>query len=211
MKLSEKILKEGTIHMQGDTSEWIKCDVIVTERGIRLAPLTNEHNSEEKSESDVVVYLSSREVVVTMLPDEARRSRESKLFPFAVRKKIIEDGKNASESAGGLWRGTVKDEVILATSNGREMWKWASCIRWLGMSPTEEMIPQVMRATTINSHDRHYEDAEVLQNKLLDFFHTRAYRRNLLLKIMIIICILVVITALLRILPTRCSWERVFM
>jgi len=172
-----RILKKGTLNVQCDNEEWVKCEISVREQGITLVFLTKDKYLKTKIAFDVVIEFSSnQEVGIVMLPDNARRSRESKIFPFIVKKRTIRKRKPAqsgtmeSVTDNKILHRMYRNEIILGTSNGREMWEWASCIRWLGINPTEEKIPFVPRASTINSHDKYYEDAEVLQDVLLKMF-----------------------------------------
>jgi len=187
-KLLGKILKEGPINIQEHSEEWVQCHVVIRERGITVALPEETELPQNKAAVNIVMEFSSPlEVGIAMLPDNARRSRESKLFPFAVRKTTIDfpfavgetiavdDGNaeppNIEEDVdSGARQETHRDEVIFATSNGREMWEWASCINWLGTTPIEEKIPLFYEASTTINHNEHYEDSKVLQNALLRMF-----------------------------------------
>jgi len=175
-KLLGKILKEGPINIQEHSEEWVQCHVVIRERGITVALPEETELPQNKAAVNIVMEFSSPlEVGIAMLPDNARRSRESKLFPFAVRNKTSKAKRNAAlyEIKKGITsgiQGTDMDEVIFATSNGREMWEWASCVQWLGTTPKEEKIPFIDEPDCITMHNKHYEDAEVLQNALLRMF-----------------------------------------
>jgi len=173
------ILREGTINAQNNVEEWVQCHIIIREKGITLSYQAAKQESIHKKKAvvDVMMEFSTpQEVRIVVLPDNARRSRESKLFPFAVqRKSFAEDGntitsKSDKNVTGGAQQQVSSDELILATSNGREMWEWASLCQWLGTAPKEENIPLFHEASTIADHNEHYEEAEVLQNALLKIF-----------------------------------------
>jgi len=175
-----KVLKEGTINVQDHFEEWTQCHIVISERGITLAPLTRQESALEETAVNIIMEFSSpQEIGIVMLPDNARRSRESKLFPFAVQSRNSEARRQKKRkcSISGK-RGTDRDEVILATSNGREMWEWASCIQWLGTIPREERIPLFPEPDCINMHDNNYENSDVLQNVLLKMFTYKNLPQN---------------------------------
>jgi len=173
VELLGKVIKEGTINVQ-DNLEWVQCHIVVREHSLTLTYQTTNENPQKKTAVNVVItFSSSKEVDIVMLPDNARRSRESKLFPFAVQKKTaVEETSTQPKEfiSGGARQAINRDKVILATSNGREMWEWATCIQWLGTTPKEEEIPYIRTPMTIRDHNEHYEDAEVLQTALLKMF-----------------------------------------
>ena len=178
-----KILKEGSINVQ-DNEEWVQCHVVVREHGNTLARHTKQESHKKTSVEFVIEFSSPQEVGIVMLPDHARRSRESKLFPFAVHKKAISEENEDNPMrikkgiVNGVMQGMKRDEVILATSNSREMWEWASCIQWLGTTPKEESIPLFHEAASISDHDEHYVDADVIQNVLLKIFSYKNLPNN---------------------------------
>jgi len=175
-----KVLKEGSINVQDHFEEWTQCHIVISERGITLAPLTRQESALEETAVNIIMEFSSpQEIGIVMLPDNARRSRESKLFPFAVQSRNSEARRQKKRkcSISGK-RGTDRDEVILATSNGREMWEWASCIQWLGTIPREERIPLFPEPDCINMHDNNYENSDVLQNVLLKMFTYKNLPQN---------------------------------
>jgi len=175
------VLKEGSINVQ-DNEEWVQCHVVIREHGITLARYMKQGIHKKKTSVDFVMEFSSpQEVSIVMLPDHARRSRESKLFPFAVRKKTVFEDTTLRIKIGidsGVMQGMKRDEVILAASNGREMWEWASCIQWLGTTPKEEHIPLFREASSIDDRNKHYVDADVLQNALLKIFSYKNLPNN---------------------------------
>jgi len=172
-KLLGKVIREGMMHVQ-DNFEWVQCHITIREHGITLAYQTTHESSQKKTALTVVMNFSSyQQVDIRMLPDNARRSRESKLFPFAVQKKTAAEERSTQPkkvSYSGARQEINRDEIILATSNGRQMWEWASCIQWLGTTPEEDNIPRFSFPCTTNNHNEHYEDAEVLQTVLLKMF-----------------------------------------
>jgi len=176
-KIFGKIVKEGTINVHDDFEEWVECHLIIREQGITLSHRTKRDSTQQNSVVTVVMdFTSPQEVGIMMLPDNARRSRDSKLFPFTVYKKITDEDIDKENLrikrcvTTGVLEGENRDEVILATSNGREMWEWAACIQWLGTTPIKEEIPLFHEASTIHHHNKHYEDTDVLQNVLLKMF-----------------------------------------
>jgi len=178
-KLLGKMLKEGTITVQDNFEEWVQCRIIIRERGITLAIPTKQENPRHKTSVNAMMDFSScHQVGIVMLPDNARRSRESKLFPFAVQNKTPKAKRNTAlrkrkDITSVVLQGMDRDEVILATSNGRDMWEWASYIQWLGTTPKEEKIPLFPEPDSVTMHNEHYEDSEVLQNVLLKLFTYR--------------------------------------
>jgi len=176
-KLLGKVIKEGTIHVHDIYDKWVQCYVVIREQGITLSLQSKRKNNKKENEVDAVMDFSSlQEVDVVMLPDNARRSRESKLFPFTVQTKTNAVFRHPgslnikNNIARGILQGRNKDEVILATSNGREMWEWASCVRWLGTTPKEENIPLFAEPVGVADHNMHYENSEVLQDAILKMF-----------------------------------------
>jgi len=179
-----KVLKEGTINVH-DNEEWVRCHIVIREQGITVASHMKQENHKKKTSVNLVMEFSTpQEVGIVMLPDHARRSRESKLFPFAVQKKIkVEDIsteplRTEKGITNGKLQGMKRDEVILATSNGREMWEWASCIQWLGTTPNEEKIPLFGEACTTSDCNKHYVNADALQSVLLKMFSYKNLPNN---------------------------------
>jgi len=191
-----KVLKEGTIYFQDQSEEWVQCYIIVRERGLILAPLLTQDVPQKKAKTAMHVVMdfsSPNEVDIVMLPDNARRSRESKLFPFTVQRKTMEvcneqavldpkiyndpvfcmddrDDGIAKSISRGVNVELLGNDVILATSNGREMWEWASCIQWLGTNPKEKKISRPIEPDCIAMHSQYYEDSQVLQDALIEMF-----------------------------------------
>jgi len=183
-ELFGKVVKEGVINVHNDFEEWVQCHIVIKEQGITITRQTKQDSPQKKNAVDIVMeFASPQEVGIVMLPDNARRSRDSKLFPFTVRKKIVDEDREKNHLrtkrlvVTGL-EGVNRDEVILATSNGREMWEWASCIQWLGNIPIEEKIPLFQEASTICQHNKHYEDTYVLQSVLLKMFTYKNLPKN---------------------------------
>jgi len=168
-----KLIKEGIIYAQDESEEWVQCHVVVWERCLTLG----FHKAGKKSMNtidEIMTFPSFEEVVIDILPDNARRSRESKLFAFAIRMEnkidIFDEGPRMVHESKRMKVDVCRDEVILATLNGRNMWEWASAIQWLGTKPTEEVIPLFYKPSTTRSHNKHYEDSQVLQTVLLKMF-----------------------------------------
>jgi len=164
-----KVLKEDIIYAQDESEEWVDCNVVVRERGLLLG----FHRADKKVIDEVMTFPSFEHVFIDILPDNARRSRESKLFAFAIRRKNknLQMKKTRSGDESKCMKTDIgRDEVILATLNGRNMWEWASTIQWLGTKPIEDKIPLFSQPSTTSSHNEHYEDPQVLQSVLLKMF-----------------------------------------
>jgi len=172
-KLFGKKIKEGKLNAQDSNEEWVPCNAVVRQYGIILEFSSTLKNIKGENSVNVIMEFSCpQDVKIIMMPDHARRSRESKLFPFAIAKNRVDKNnkkmnvKNQSENKVF----THKDEVVLATTDGRSMWEWASTIQWLGTKPVEEGIPLFYEASTTWNHNEHYENPAVLQTALLKIF-----------------------------------------
>lgn len=96
-KLLGNMLKRVTIRVQDNFEEWVQCCIIIRERGITLVIPTKQESPQQKTTVSIVMEFSSpQDVGIVMLPDNARRSCESKIYLFTVQNKTPEAKRNTS-------------------------------------------------------------------------------------------------------------------
>lgn len=173
------IVKEGDVLYQSKKGDWVKCHLIVRERAILYEPQQQpreEHTSTQPCQDSlqIIQFSDSSEVKIKLLPDSARASHESKLFPFAVGydngKEQEQSSLNGTTTTPYNSEDATKYQVIFATSQGREMWEWASTIKWLGTYPPEEHIPEFEHPMSTDYIQPYYINCDELQDMLLRMF-----------------------------------------
>ena len=146
-----EVVKEGALLLQKN-SEWRGCYLVVTASCLRCYDTVG--NAARGRPYRLVVFDEDGEDVdedggesgpytVDVLPDHARRSRNTKIFPFDVCRLGEQEG-------GGL---------LLATEEAPALWDWVTAIKWRGRPPTPEQPPHVVRTATRCSPGTCYHDS----------------------------------------------------
>ena len=103
---------------------------------------------------------------LVLLPDYARRSRHTELYPFHVKSCGDLGASDEELAADGLY---FDDGILLAVESAEELWAWAFAIRFRGAPPVDALHPQLPRlsASTTQSIDDHFTDPKRLQESVL--------------------------------------------
>jgi hypothetical protein len=116
-----KKVEEGPLFIQNEaTKGWDPCLVTLRAKGILLS-YPHDDSKRKGKQRWFPLDRDRLEKEVKALPDDARRSQFSKMFPMSI-PSIFKD-----EDMGEFRKG----RLILSAESGREMWRWAALIRWL--------------------------------------------------------------------------------
>jgi centrosomal protein CEP164 len=149
------------VALEGQEGQWREHQCELSAEGIRFRRLRKgQIDPDVKPE---VHKFASFDVNLEVLPDEGRRSRHSKLFPFFV---DIQTSDEASSSfAGSHGRGHGK-RLLLAARTGEQMWRWCMAIRRRFVGPVDDEEAMRLREQLCVATWTHSTDEQALTSEI---------------------------------------------
>lgn len=153
-------VKKGPLLRFVDTSRsWEICYVVVRQKTLEVYDKENGIIISSVGFDD-----SWTASMLELLPDDARASRFSKIFPFTVQGGQLAEPLDGSRITGPAG----KSSITLACLATVDVWDWAQAVRYRGSTPNRSPLPHDAVYCSYAAHmDDHHVVPLVLQERIL--------------------------------------------